>query len=480
MVERRADKKIRLLTEILKAKGDRVGADSNSLGMTGDEFDAIVKELSGYNLFEISHWGDIPIFENGEPTDKPSGDTVAEFSKIDIKKTTELLEKLKAQFPKRDKPLIKAKALELISVKMGDFDNGINLHEFLIENGVDEELAIYPNTKWRMINDALQYLSLSERTGDQKALFDVIGESTHPLMHRGDRELADKIQNEFSDLISYDGFAIKNYRVIKADETEKPKPIETTSKIATGPKLPSETRKAKTLDDLDFLKDFSAKNLRLFRDLVNAIQDAIDLQVSFTEDTNLRVQPEILMGDTITREELHPLLNKLNKDANFSVIDELEWDDFGGFYTLRLSKINLDNLQTIRVFLNNLIPEKNKGKEPLQIEITQMPDLRVSRASNDADAKIKILKDRIEFGSKFYAPKQAQTKKIISVLSERNKGKSKTPFSYRYPLRTLANELEMPEEKVQSSLYAISDKLKEKQISLKISVKDGVILLNQT
>ena len=65
-------------------------------------------------------------------------------------------------------PVIKLKTLELISRGIGNMDTGINLSNFLVNCGVYSNIINYPQTKWRMVNDVLQSLSVSTNPTDHK------------------------------------------------------------------------------------------------------------------------------------------------------------------------------------------------------------------------------------------------------------------------------------------------------------------------
>jgi len=115
-------------------------------------------------------------------------------------------------------PIIKPKALELISREIGDLDSGTNLINFLVDCGVDRKLIEYPQTKWRMVNSVLQTLATSSIPKDQETLFKIIGEASHPLMHNGDAEGAKRVENKFNNLLEYDNLVLKKGRLTKIDE----------------------------------------------------------------------------------------------------------------------------------------------------------------------------------------------------------------------------------------------------------------------
>jgi len=108
----------------------------------------------------------------------------------------------------QNKPAIRLKALELIAQKIGDLDNGGNLVSFLKKCGVDDGIIVYPNTKWRMVFDVLVYLASSKKHEDQETLSRVIGEATHPLMHKGDELAASILRKQFDAYLKYDNMGI--------------------------------------------------------------------------------------------------------------------------------------------------------------------------------------------------------------------------------------------------------------------------------
>lgn len=134
---------------------------------------------------------------------------------LDIQKIKALLDNRNHQF------IIKPKTLELISKDIGEFDTGTNLVEFLGNCGVDSELILYPNTKWRMIYAIFRTLATSPKPEDQKILFKIIEEAVHPLMHNGDEEIANKYVDKFNRLLGYDGFTLKNYKLKKLAKEAK-------------------------------------------------------------------------------------------------------------------------------------------------------------------------------------------------------------------------------------------------------------------
>lgn len=114
--------------------------------------------------------------------------------------------------------LIKPIALENIAREMGESNSGPQLVDFLKECNVPDGYIEYPNTKWRMLKDTFVALVNSKDDAENKLLFTVFEEFTHPLRFNGD---ADKSQ-EWRDLISsqlrYDGYCFWDMHIVNLRE----------------------------------------------------------------------------------------------------------------------------------------------------------------------------------------------------------------------------------------------------------------------
>jgi hypothetical protein len=106
------------------------------------------------------------------------------------------------------KSIIKKRALEFIARQIGELDSGIKLAKFLWELGVPNCLAVYPNTKWRMVYDALLFYASSPSPEDREMLKKIMEEFCHPLMYRGDADLTQATVNQFNDYLRYDNINI--------------------------------------------------------------------------------------------------------------------------------------------------------------------------------------------------------------------------------------------------------------------------------
>lgn len=190
------------------------GADSSHFGINMAIFEKIFYDLSKRGLISIDNIGN-----SNDENDRPIKDEMdIDYKILDLKGLEKYLLDIKTAYPKRKEPLIHKKTLELIARDIGEMDNGINLVEFLKDCGVEAELIIYPNTKWKMIYDILEYFAYSDKAEDKENIFKVIEGAIHPLMHNGDEEVAKKYENKFNSLLKYDGFVFKKRKLKKIEQ----------------------------------------------------------------------------------------------------------------------------------------------------------------------------------------------------------------------------------------------------------------------
>lgn len=107
--------------------------------------------------------------------------------------------------------LIREENLEYISRYIGDFYSGYPLSEKLKKIGVPVEAVIYPNTKWRMVFDAMSHCSsLQDESLAIKLLGKIIELAIHPLSIP-DRtiEQSSQLLSDFNNRLAYDKLVIK-------------------------------------------------------------------------------------------------------------------------------------------------------------------------------------------------------------------------------------------------------------------------------
>lgn len=107
---------------------------------------------------------------------------------------------------KKGNSTIKPVALEHIARKMGDSDSANGLIKVLRDCNVPSYLIVYPNTKWRMVDDIFRVLATSTDDADHQLLFKIMEECCHPLHFGGDKARAQEMQDHFSQLLEYDGY----------------------------------------------------------------------------------------------------------------------------------------------------------------------------------------------------------------------------------------------------------------------------------
>lgn len=106
---------------------------------------------------------------------------------------------------------IRKKTLEYISRYIGDNSTGYELIDFLKGCGVSPEIIVYPNTKWRMVNDVLTNLSESGSEENQKVLTKIIEEFLHPLNFGGDEGRTREAIKIFNNWLKFDDLEIHYY-----------------------------------------------------------------------------------------------------------------------------------------------------------------------------------------------------------------------------------------------------------------------------
>jgi len=109
--------------------------------------------------------------------------------------------------------IIKKQALEFIAQNIAGFNTFNELVNFLSDLGVQKSLLM-PNTKWRMVNDVLNYYASCPLFKDQKMVFKIIEEAVHPLMHNGDKDRAEETRKKFNTFLEYDNFSLDDKGIL--------------------------------------------------------------------------------------------------------------------------------------------------------------------------------------------------------------------------------------------------------------------------
>ncbi len=171
--------------------------------------------------------------------------------------------------------IIQTKTLELIARHMGNISSGSELLRLLEECNVPKNLIIYPNTKWRMLYNAMFALSKSSDNNAHKTLFKIITAFLHPLSFGGDEKATKTTMSQFNQWLKYDNLEIdfyvnelqirprKGYQQIKEDQE--------LYESQAGDDIGEAIRliKSKHLDNLILLK----KSYQLLMNIVNTFID---------------------------------------------------------------------------------------------------------------------------------------------------------------------------------------------------------------
>ena len=122
---------------------------------------------------------------------------------------------------KSQRSIIKALALERIARDMGDSDTATGLIDLLNECEVPKHLIIYPNTKWRMINDIFRVLATSTEPSDHTLLFAIMEEHYHPIRYNGDTRAAQEKRDWISSLIRFNGYCFVADRIVSINDEQQ-------------------------------------------------------------------------------------------------------------------------------------------------------------------------------------------------------------------------------------------------------------------
>lgn len=180
--------------------------------ITPEELKDILEYLKDKKLINLNSALYEPLFgRNNEIVGEDRNAIIIDFDIIDLDGLKKLYNQLNANYPKLPSPLIRPKALELIAKEIGEISSGQSLKTFLTDDCcVPKELVIYPNTKWRMVYDAMEYLAYSAKVEHYKSLFSIIEKSLHPLEHNGSEQKANELKNKFNSWLKFDGLQVSD------------------------------------------------------------------------------------------------------------------------------------------------------------------------------------------------------------------------------------------------------------------------------
>ncbi|MBI2550892.1 hypothetical protein HYV73_00920 [Candidatus Uhrbacteria bacterium] len=215
MVERFADKKNRILEAILNEsksanESHEIRLLSGDVAVAPGDFSAIMNSLDADGFIKLEGIWELQNEERNWLVVTSPNDALAAFTLLRQGEITKQLSQLKAEFPKRSKPIFRDQTNELIAREIGGISTGPRLVHLFETWGVDPALIVYPNTKWRMVHDVLNYLCVSDKKEDTLALQNILREFSHPLTHGGDAQKAKDFEKQLDTWVEYDGFRIIN------------------------------------------------------------------------------------------------------------------------------------------------------------------------------------------------------------------------------------------------------------------------------
>ena len=219
MADRYVDKQIKVLEFICKNNFREDAVTSSLLKITDDELEKILEELQWFNFLKIQQKDLLNINDEHRAYD----DILIYYVVTSKDGLANLLAKLKKNYPRHSKPIIREKTLEKISKHFSDVASKEEIVELLIECGVPKSLIGHQPTKWKMVFSILNYYALSTKKDDYNIFAKIIEGIVHPLMSDGNKEEAQKVATRFNGLIEYDDFVIKDshLRKIKHNDPER-------------------------------------------------------------------------------------------------------------------------------------------------------------------------------------------------------------------------------------------------------------------
>ena len=328
------------------------------------------------------------------------------------------------------RPTIKLKTLELIARDLKDYFTGTDIIALLKEAGVNQELIIYPQSKWLIFYGVFKELALSKDKSDKELLLKVIADVLHPLNLKGNVGLSDELREKFNKYLEYDR------RVVIYDEEEKKYVIvriptqEEEQEMLNDPAFYQETeeqeraelcflQKAENKEKISTLR----KTYQVFMNIVEVFCDNPSRPSHELNDTYLKTKK--LITDAVN--DLHlcvssvdgvrrihtlthycvPFNNLFTAEAEYKnrLLEKLHWDDirpkmhatYGNIDELYRKVDGSDVLSTpdvqqtlndVSLFLSKMKEENKKhatekrraaiSQVPIhKIEITAMPELQM-------------------------------------------------------------------------------------------------------
>jgi hypothetical protein len=131
--------------------------------------------------------------------------------------TLQLFEYKRKLLWKCQKSIINPTTLERIARWIWDSGNADSIIKTLKACEVPDYLIIYPNTKWRMVDDLFRVLSTSIYEEGHKLLFSIIETYLNPIRFWSIEE-GIKTQQYYSEYLSYDGYEVVKWKIVPIND----------------------------------------------------------------------------------------------------------------------------------------------------------------------------------------------------------------------------------------------------------------------
>lgn len=209
-MERYVDKKIKVLESICHNDFSK-DYISNLKQITPEEVTAIIKEFQYYELLKIKDlifnrlYITDPIYD--EPLDDLDELTIL-YEVINRDELSHLLATLKKNYPKHNKPIIRAQTLRKIAAQIEKKATDLSVIELLRQWGVPIPDIMHSKANLDMAFSILNHYAFSTKQKDHAILTKIIEEIFHPLMSDGDMEKLHKTVAKFNTLLSFDNYSL--------------------------------------------------------------------------------------------------------------------------------------------------------------------------------------------------------------------------------------------------------------------------------
>lgn len=314
------------------------------------------------------------------------------------------------------------KVLELVAKEIGNFFTGTQIKNILTEKGVSpSDIQKYPDTKWKMINEALK----SKQEIDDGGVATLIMEFLHPLNHDLNEERYKDLAKKVAKILTYDRIIVQDngpragYYVLNQQELQEIyTPIrdewEMENEYKYGDKIEFKNNKEK-IEKLKNLHQAYIDTIQLFcEDIKNPTSELNDAYVFLHKKMSDIVDTLSLQYYKISiyrpfKEDLYSAEHEWNGDGSFDdeirLNPKLSWDAIRPNLHKTHSQIseaqrlinedeNISSEEKYLEEINTYISEKRTSKttpkfgdrkpaeQRMKIEISKIPDLNIKNVDD--------------------------------------------------------------------------------------------------